>query len=282
MIGFLSRIERLPRAANILLCMANIILLGWLDWASGFELSFSFFYLLPVAIATWGLGRSAGLVVSGFSAITWVFSNVLAGEMYTNNLIAVWNAWMRAGFFVVVTVLLDSLKIALQEERKLARTDGLTGVLNRKAFLEQLEIQLKKTRFSPKPCTLVYFDLDNFKELNDSLGHTAGDEALGLVTTTMIESIRQKDLAARLGGDEFALMLCETERTDAEKIVARLQTTLVSKMQQRGWPITLSIGGITFLKPVESVEQMISLADDVMYRVKKSGKNSCLFVNYPE
>lgn len=103
--------------------------------------------------------------------------------------------------------LLSELKKAYEREKILAHTDGLTKVYNRRYFLDILSLEAKRSIRYNHYLTLAYFDVDNFKPINDNLGHTQGDKLLCLIATTVKKNIRQTDIVARLGGDEFALLL---------------------------------------------------------------------------
>jgi diguanylate cyclase (GGDEF)-like protein len=259
-----------------------IILFGIIDFLTGFEFSFSLFYLIPVSITAWGIGKNAGLAMSVLSAVTWVVSNLLAGETYTNNFVLIWNTFMRLGFFSVVTILVHSLHLVLEEERSLARTDPLTGALNRRAFYDILTTKNLLALKNRRPCTLVYIDVDDFKRINDLKGHIAGDTILKVVVNTIQNHIRNSDFLARLGGDEFALLLTESDQNTAQMIVERFYEKLHEAMQAQEWRITFSIGVMTFLTPPVSPSKMIGLTDQLMYQVKLNGKNDVRYSVYEE
>jgi diguanylate cyclase (GGDEF)-like protein len=259
-----------------------IILFGIIDFLTGFEFSFSLFYLIPVSITAWGIGKNAGLAMSVLSAVTWVVSNLLAGETYTNNFVLIWNTFMRLGFFSVVTILVHSLHLVLEEERSLARTDPLTGALNRRAFYDILTTKNLLALKNQRPCTLVYIDVDDFKRINDLKGHIAGDTVLKVVVNTIQNHIRNSDFLARLGGDEFALLLTESDQNTAQMIVERFYEKLHEAMQAQEWMITFSIGVMTFLTPPVSPSKMIGLTDQLMYQVKLNGKNDVRYSVYEE
>jgi diguanylate cyclase (GGDEF)-like protein len=259
-----------------------IILFGIIDFLTGFEFSFSLFYLIPVSITAWGIGKNAGLAMSVLSAVTWVVSNLLAGETYTNNFVLIWNTFMRLGFFSVVTILVHSLHLVLEEERSLARTDPLTGALNRRAFYDILTTKNLLALKNQRPCTLVYIDVDDFKRINDLKGHIAGDTILKVVVNTIQNHIRNSDFLARLGGDEFALLLTESDQNTAQMIVERFYEKLHEAMQAQEWRITFSIGVMTFLTPPVSPSKMIGLTDQLMYQVKLNGKNDVRYSVYEE
>lgn len=135
-------------------------------------------------------------------------------------------------------------------------------------------MELNKAKRFKRPFTIIFLDLDNFKEVNDNFGHDQGDAALCSVARTTAENIRSVDIFARLGGDEFAVFLPETGPDAADTIVKKLHASLLEAMQSNGWPITFSIGVATFDGEIGSVDQMIKKADDIMYSVKSSGKNN--------
>jgi diguanylate cyclase (GGDEF)-like protein/PAS domain S-box-containing protein len=167
----------------------------------------------------------------------------------------------------------EKLRIALENEKNLARLDFLTQIPNRRAFSEILQAETARSRRYKRPLTLAYIDLDHFKQINDQLGHEIGDELLRLIARTIQDNVRATDTISRLGGDEFALLLPETGREEACGVIAKLRTILLEKVGERKWPVTFSIGVATFAKPGESVAQLVKVADDLMYSAKTEGKN---------
>jgi diguanylate cyclase (GGDEF)-like protein len=128
-------------------------------------------------------------------------------------------------------------------------------------------------RRSGTPFTLAYLDLDNFKAVNDQHGHHAGDRALTKTAAILREHSRASDLVARLGGDEFALFLSDTGRDSAERSLERLRGMVESAMAEQGWPITASVGAITYLNAPATLDAAVHAADAMMYRAKQRGKN---------
>jgi diguanylate cyclase (GGDEF)-like protein/PAS domain S-box-containing protein len=175
----------------------------------------------------------------------------------------------------------EKLREALENEKNLARLDFLTQIPNRRAFAEVLQSEAARSRRYKRPLTLAYIDLDNFKQINDHLGHETGDELLSLIAQTILANIRSTDTVARLGGDEFALLLPETEKDAAYGVVTKLRRILLETVEARQWPVTLSIGVATFVKPVDSVAMLVKVADDLMYSAKGQGKN-CIIASSVE
>jgi diguanylate cyclase (GGDEF)-like protein len=194
--------------------------------------------------------------------------------------VGVWNTLIRFGFYGVVTILLAELHNALEEEQLLSSTDTLTGALNRRSFSELAEKRMIAAEVNRRPYTLVYIDLDNFKQVNDTFGHAIGDLVLKAVVDSIQKQIRNTDFLARLGGDEFAVLLTDLDQAGANRIVPRLQQSLLEKVNSQGSEITFSIGALTFLAMPGSVDEMVSLTDALMYEVKKGGKNAVKYSTY--
>jgi len=276
----LTALEDVPKGWLNVVIWGAVLILGIIDYFTGVELSISFFYLIPVSMAAWALGKHSGLSYSVLAATIWLISNFLSGQTYSNTFVGVWNTLIRFGFYGVVTILLTELRSALEEERLLASTDPLTGAMNRRSFNEHAEKKMIHAEVNKRPYTVVYIDLDNFKPINDKQGHSIGDLVLKAVVDTIQKQIRIADIFARFGGDEFAILLSDIGQEDAKRIVQRLRKTLLEKMDMHVWDITFSIGALTFLTMPHSVEEMVRLTDELMYEVKVDGKNAVKYSVY--
>ncbi|MBM3569852.1 MAG: diguanylate cyclase [Alphaproteobacteria bacterium] len=167
---------------------------------------------------------------------------------------------------------------AIVELKRLSLRDALTGLYNRRAFLEQVSARMAAARRMMRPAALLYVDLDNFKQVNDRLGHPAGDAALRAVARLLERANRAADLVARLGGDEFALWLDETDRGGAVAKAEHLLTVaaeLAPLSAPGAKPLGFSIG-IAMFDPEsgEGVEALTTRADAAMYKVKQAGKGT--------
>ena len=118
------------------------------------------------------------------------------------------------------------------------------------------------------------FDLENFKTVNDRFGHSTGDALLCLVVETIQKNIRATDTLARLGGDEFTILLPETGAESAQVVTHKIQNLVSEVMQRNGWPVTLSMGVVTFISPPTTVDEMLRLCDALMYGAENGGKNT--------
>lgn len=262
-------------------CTIVVLLLGVFDLLSGYELSFSIFYLAPISAASWFAGRRMGLMISIISTVTWLIADYESGNTYTTPLVTVWNVLIRLGFFVVVAWLLSELRIAYQKEQELARIDQTTGVANSRNFQELAQSELDHARRFGQNTTIAYIDIDNFKDINDRFGHARGDEVLRVVSSSVRGQLRIIDTVARLGGDEFALLLPGTDQAGAKTVISKLHIRLMMEMEEHAWPVTFSIGVVTFAIPPESVDAMIHFADEAMYSVKRDTKNGVRYLNHP-
>jgi diguanylate cyclase (GGDEF)-like protein len=250
--------------------------IGFVDFITGRELAFSLFYLIPIVLITWFASRSYGLLISGLSAITWIVADIFSGQPYSQPIIPYWNTLIRLGFFVVVTLLIPALK-ELSLEKELARIDYLTGIANRRSFFEIAQRELERAQRYDHPLTIVYIDLDDFKSVNDQGGHRAGDKLLCAVADQAVKHSRKTDLLARLGGDEFILLLPQTGQAGSKLIVSRIQLALLAEMQRNAWPVTFSIGVLTWQHAETNMDELIKKADELMYSVKKNGKNGIAY-----
>ncbi|HUK23864.1 MAG TPA: diguanylate cyclase [Terriglobales bacterium] len=165
------------------------------------------------------------------------------------------------------------LQTALKREREIARIDPLTQVANRRAFYEMAEVELARARRSRKPLSFACVDIDDFKKVNDALGHLTGDAVLVSIASTLRGSVRSTDIVARMGGDEFQIILSDTDANAAQAVLGKLRRALLQSVESNGWPVTFSIGAASFLVPPSSIEEAVRLADDAMYSVKNRDKN---------
>lgn len=262
--------------------LALSLLLGILDYLIGPELSFSVFYTIPIMLSAWYGGKHIGFIIVIVSTAIWLGADLAAGSNYSAILVPVWNTMVRLAFFIIIMKLMLVVHQKLILEEALADTDPLTGLANRRFFQEQLEREYARVLRYPEPLTIAYFDLDNFKYVNDSMGHDIGDELLIIVSQTLSSNIRSSDFTARLGGDEFAVMLPMLETESALPFMKKLQDELLIVMQKKNWPVTFSIGVVTYNEVMDSSRDMIKKVDDLMYDVKKSGKNNIRHIVWPE
>lgn len=274
----ISRMEALPKIVTVAIGAVLIGAIGFLDYGTGYELSFTAFYFVPIFLLTWLAGEWAGYCGALGSAASRTVADLLGGGTpFPGPLVFAWNAGMRVVVFAVIAALLAAVRRHVLQERALARVDHLTGALNKKAFFDSLGAEAARSRRYGRPFTLAYLDLDNFKSVNDSRGHVAGDALLQDVISIIRSNVRESDFVARLGGDEFALLLPETDERGARAAIAKIQSQFALGMKQHDWPVTLSIGAVTAGADDGDVEQIVTRADALMYAAKMEGKNTARF-----
>ena len=265
----------------VIVGVALVIILGIIDYISGYELNLSLFYLIPIFIVAWFTDGQKGLVFSFASTVVGFLANYLSGQTYSNPSIFVWNAVLRLGFYLVVSWLVTTLKRTSTGNLELARTDYVTGAISVRYFYELAQAEMRRSQRSRSPISMAYIDLDNFKVVNDQLGHSTGDRVLRAVTDGIRRQVRQVDTLSRLGGDEFALLLPETDGEAAKTVLNSIHASLVDEMLRNGWMVTFSVGVVTFNEVPKTVDEMVRMADNVMYSVKAAGKNGVKYSIYP-
>ena len=208
-------------------------------------------------------------------------------QQNVNGAIALWkhreDDW-REDEIELVGHIADQLGIAVEQIKKhehlkrISTRDSLTGLYNRRAFLEILDKRTAHVRRTGRPAAICYIDCDHFKSINDAHGHQSGDEALKRLAGLLRRHSRANDVAARLGGDEFAIWLEETEEAGAlghaGKLLKRSQA-LKSLSGRPDKPFGISIG-VAIYRPEdpESPESLLKRADEAMYEIKKNAKNA--------
>ena len=184
---------------------------------------------------------------------------ILAGRMRYNN-----------------DALITSARIQVESER-VAMTDGLTGLHNRRWLSDSFKRQMHRCELDKLPCTVIMLDIDHFKEVNDQYGHIAGDRILCGVAQALLNTMRPADLIARYGGEEFALCLPDTSIKDSRLISERLRisianTTTTFEDGKLLPAVTVSLG-VAQMQPGQTLDSLISAADSALYRAKAQGRN---------
>ncbi len=277
-----------PIRTLLALCVvAALALVGLLDYVKGPWASFALFYVTPVLGAAWYLGRGPALLAGLTAGLAW-FEAEAWGHRGEPTRILMWNSMSR----LVMLLAMSLMVVRIREDRrrlkqvnrrlaelldgaeKLARTDPLTALPNRRAFLERLSDELARAQRARAPICIAYLDIDNFKRLNDKKGHVEGDEFLKKVAAAIKETIRHGDVAARLGGDEFAVLFADAKRTVVEPVAQRLLAR-VRTLGDRypGLDLGASVGMAWFDLPPEAPELILARADSAMYEAKTSGKH---------
>jgi len=245
-----------------------------IDYMTAYRINTLALYLIPIIFITVSRGLCYGLPMSVLCAISQTATDVLTGFPDGDSAgLMVFNTFITALNFIAFVMLLSELLNAYKKEFVTSRVDELTKISNRRDFYERAEIELCRCKRFDKPFNILLIDSDNFKVLNDTLGHFVGDKALQTIATTISDNIRKIDLVARFGGDEFAVMLPEISMQDAQCVAHKLREKLNAAMRANNWSITCSIGFVSSRDYTLSLEQLLHKADMAMYASKRQGKD---------
>ena len=260
------------QSTGVLLCVGVLlfIVIAATDYFTHpYLVEFFPLYLIPVSFFTWFIGKRSGILAALASLIT--ESTIrLGGEP---RIVAYWDALVWLVLYIASILMITQLRKLYEHERYLSRIDPLTLINNRRSFFESAARAKSFAERHEAPLSIAYLDLDNFKALNDHMGHAAGDKLLATVGDRIQKALRPTDVVARIGGDEFAVLLPETGRETASRVLARVQSELDQAMSEQRWTMTFSIGLVSFFPVPASVQEMMQAADSAMYTAKSKGKN---------
>ena len=269
-----ERVGRFSDFTIVTAGLAFVALLGVANYLSGPDVSFLIFYTAPVFLVAWYVGRGAGLLMCAASALSWLLAALGTFDHYASPLTVYWNVAVRLGFMLILAHIASAFKKSLEQEREVARTDFLTGAFNGRYFDELAAAEIARARRHNHPFTVAFMDVDDFKLVNDRQGHSAGDRLLRVVADTLRRDVRVVDAVARLGGDEFAVLMPETGAESAEVVVRRVRRRLLEAARAGGWPVTFSVGVVTWEEPPDTVDEMLRAADEQRDAAKRQGKNA--------
>ncbi|MFI5305315.1 MAG: GGDEF domain-containing protein [Nitrospiria bacterium] len=253
-----------------------VLLIGLVDYLTGPRIYVLAFYIIPIFQITWFAGKWAGLSISIFSLIMLGIIRYLLDAFPPNPLSVYRQTYIELNIFIIIAYVLSIqiiLRNALRREIELSRTDSLTGLVNIRAFTGILDNEIRRASRYKYPISIVYIDLDNFKEVNDRSGHSVGNSVLQSVARIIKVSVRQTDIVARIGGDEFAILFPETKNEPANHIVFKIHSKLNTTMSEQKWPVTSSIGLVSYSQVPDSPDSILRDADQMMYKAKIEGKN---------
>jgi diguanylate cyclase (GGDEF)-like protein len=246
----------------------------YIDYRSGPEVNVSFFHLLPVFLIVWNAGLLPGLVYVVFCTVFIMFVSIQPAVLHPTG-VQLFNALANLIFLASFSVVLNLLKRHLERVTARAEIDGLTNLLNAAAFSRYGHREIQAASKARRPFTVLYIDVDDFKKVNDTLGHSAGDEVLQGVASYLNASFRKDDLRTRIGGDEFAVLLPDFSFEDAKKAVPAFHEGLNRVLGGFPVAVTCSIGSVTFTSAPPTLKETLHEADMLMYQAKSNGKNNC-------
>lgn len=227
--------------------------------------------LPQIAAAAWMLGWPGAVLSSIVSVAGWYAPSLLG--MSPMNESGHISAIIGTAIALAFGLLVNRLHTTIELAHLAAGSDSLTGLLNRGGFSERIRNELNRGSRMGGALAIGFIDCDNFKQFNDTRGHMEGDELLIATARRLRQSVRSYDAVARLGGDEFALMFPEITADSVNIVAKRVHDQLRAMTKDAGWPVSFSLGIVVFLHP-RPVDEMLRKADEAMYEVKHSGKDS--------
>ncbi len=267
-----TRFARLPRFVIVAAGFALITSIAVLDYLTGPRVLLSIFYLLPVMLVAWASGSSAcGLTVALGTFLVGPIEAMITDFRYVSLPVAIWNGAVRLSVFCVVLLLMARVRTLMSKLEEQALADELTGLANLRALRETAATEIERSRRFDHPLTLAYLDIDDFKSVNDRVGHEAGDRVLISLASVARATMRSIDTVVRVGGDEFVILMPETGDEAALPLADRLRAAISRSVKVEGVPVTCSIGLASFRRPPASVDEMLAAADELMYEAKAGG-----------
>ncbi|WP_239185922.1 GGDEF domain-containing protein [Candidatus Nitrotoga sp. HW29] len=245
------------------------------------EFDFVSLAVLPILVITWIGGKKNGLFMAILASTISLVGDIASERQYSVQWIPWVNAFTHLMTYSLVVLLANQVRLQFEREHKRATRDPLTELHNRRAFLEAGTSEVERTKRYAHPLAVIILDLDDFKQLNDTQGHDAGDAALRATAIALRSISRTNDRVARLGGDEFAVLLLEIGYEAAIEVGRKISTAVDTALQ--GFPpVKGSIGIAWFGEADRSFPAMLKVADELMYEVKKNGKGNVRSQRFPE
>ena len=270
------------RWAILLGATALTLGVAWMDNRIPILARLDALYLLLVGGTAWLTGPWGAAALANIILLFGFLPELFAHPAEVSDATLLWNIFGSYTLYVTAAFLLSALRRSWLAEQEAARTDILTGLINRRAFNERLAQEIERVRRYGTDFVVAYLDLDAFKGVNDRFGHETGDAVLRVVADVFRQHLRVSDVAARLGGDEFALLLPETDPEGARVMVERIVGRMVERWRQAGWDeVDVSAGVEPVDATVDGVDAVLSRADALMYRAKVDGKGRVAVGTHP-
>jgi diguanylate cyclase (GGDEF)-like protein len=222
-------------------------------------------------------GSKAGATIAIFTAISLLVTNRALSSFYIINISPVYDSLVALFVYLFIGIIVTNFRKVHRVEAVAADTDSLTGVYSSRRFYAELAKEIVRSKRYGHAFSLAYIDVDNFKQINDTLGHSIGDNLLIQLSKCLLESLRATDVVARIGGDEFVCILPEAEQIHAKSALLKAEKALKYSMEKHDWDVSISIGVVTFETLPDNVREDIKLADELMYEVKNNGKNNIAY-----
>ncbi len=260
------------RGAAWAVCVGTVLALGAIRTGTDVELTFASLALLPVLFIAWIDGKRNGVLMAFLATAMWAAADIASERQFSASWIPWANAATRLMIYSIVALLAAQVRLQLDRERECANEDALTGLQNRRGFLAAGAGEVERATRYGFPLSVLFLDLDDFKQINDTRGHASGDAALR-ATARALGALRSSDRVARMGGDEFAILLPEIGY-EAALEAGRKIALAVNRALRDFPPVKASIGVAWFARSDRPFPEMLKQADKLMYQAKAGGKNA--------
>jgi len=267
-----STLDKRPAKYVWRLALLTVLVLSGISAAFGNIIFLELFYVFPITLASWYGSKKTGVSLALVSSFLLLLINEIQSDFDATKIVTYGLPCFIS--FSVLAILITNFRNVHRVESTAADTDLLTNIFNPRGFYIELANELLRSARYKHIFSLVYLDIDNFKFVNDSQGHAEGDLLLIEVARCLKNALRATDIVARLGGDEFACLLPETKQEDAIAAFSKARELLKSQMSHSDWPVSFSVGLVTFEAIPTDIKEAMKVADDLMYSVKKSKKNN--------
>lgn len=240
------------------------------------------YFFIPVALVSWTSGLMWGIAFSLLATIMLIAVDFHSGVPFSAQFLHYMNTLGHLVVFLTIAFLSSRLSETQHLLQRISREDFLTKALNRVGFYDVLNMEIRRQNRFGHPYTLAIISCDDFKKINDTLGHAEGDSLLITVAKTLELNTRSTDFYARLGGDEFALLFPLILKHEAVTILEKLKARLEAAMREHHWDVSFSIGAVAFDKSPASVGHALDLVDGLVHEAKQAGKNTIRLASYNE
>lgn len=269
-----SHLPRLPYAIKLAAMLSLTLALLITQLLSPLRISLTGFIIILLATSIWHFhDKKIFLLILSLSIICEYYSA-------SNNIPSESSAWQYTiillppfAALILISTILFKFKITFKNLREQIETDELTGLKNRRGFLSASRYEIHRSNRYQQPLTIAVLDLDNFKKINDSKGHSVGDKLLIELGSYLRSALRKVDTVARMGGDEIVFMFPNTNADEAEKAIARLHENLLNLLQSYDEKLNCSIGAVSFSpRQNHDISLILQEADNLMYHTKRVAK----------
>lgn len=245
------------------------------DYLIGDLLSLYLLYIFPIIYLGLYSTRFQSILAALISCLLWIFVDFKLGYFTNGYMYSTIEFFSRLIIFESIAFSVSAYQQAYKALELQAFHDEKTGAYNYRAFLEVGYKELELAQRAEKVASLAYFDMDNFKSVNDNLGHVKGDEVLKIFSQIVSDSIRSSDLFARIGGDEFVVLFIGSTPQQSLPILSKIQKEFNETMKKDGHMTTVSIGVISTGNE-KDLDKLTNAADLLMYQAKEEGKNKII------